>query len=1282
MSKFGNLIVAAVWASGLPVVAWAGTPQVVLPDQPTAIERSAAAELADGIKRLSGDEVAVVAESVRGTNTPAFFVGATRASRKVRGDSPWRTDGVYLKSVPEGLVLDGDPARGVFYAVDEYLERFCGVRWWTSQAAYYPHLDTLPTVGLAYDYAPPFAYRETYYLDGFDPKFKVRSKGNFTSLTRYLLAPMSFVPPALGGNHRLYFFKGRQSAYHSFFEILPPSKYFKDHPDWYSLVNGKRVPKQLCLANEEMKRAYIAETKRRLAEDATVDFIQVSQNDWNGACTCDRCRAMETEDGGASSGPYLRFANEVAAAIEPDFPHVRVDTFAYQFTRKAPTKTRPRSNVVVRLCDIECDFARPLDGGHAGTNDVNAAFVRDLESWRKVADGRLFIWDYLADFASYMMPHPNLYSIAPNIRLFAKNGAVGVFEQGDALCSCGSFVPLRHYVTSRLLWNPVADERKLIDEFLAGYYGKSAVPHLKKFLDLLDRGAKTKNMKIGCYHPGAPFWTVDEKLTAADLMDAAEAAAAKDGADFAARVRRERLSVDHYLLLNYDILHQAARAAKRAWRRPATHAQAVENWIRDVKAEGVRAVHETNDPAAQNRYFEQLRGPEAKRARTLARKTARLGEARVGFALAFKNNTRVAAEDMRTLHVVTNGTTVVATWKGHPACGDDFVVQAAFPCAANGGFSWGDFSYVGNTNGQHVTRIVFPEVYVPRGPDTALFVPKMAGAVLRPDWSRCTARQSLFKMGHFPSFRCMAALEDGKPGYYLDQRGEARRYATSLEIQNGPIADTLVLRSHYVPPFTDELSRAGALPFGGTCTPFVGGWWEATQLHRAWMKTQDWFQRAAKRDFSKFRDIDLWMWGRGGIEVSEPPVLWFMKETGLKVALDWYWWHNVPYDTCYPFFWPPRDGEAAFRASVARMKKAGAFVQVYTNGMLWDCDDARFQQGGLESAQFRADGKLYSVVYNPFTRQAQAHMCGEAPIFQEKMRALEKKLASTGLDGVYMDMISCAANGTCYNPRHRHAPGGGRAMTDGYRAYVQKVHEDNPGFLLSSEAPSEDYLDLFEAFIMLYSSWERNGLGTLPQVEPVPAVSVLYRGAAVLFGSFATPGGIPGWDPLWGPNPDKPEAEQQAAKCPDQFAVEFARGAVWGVQPMVHNFLMRDVANPRLKGEIEFMKTTAKFWHDHRDFLFDGEMLAPAKLACATQRTDFLNASSYKRPHQSWVITQPALPVVFHSGWRAKDGREVEILVNWSRTVQAYRLERNGRVFEGNLPARTWTVIPLGTQSR
>ena len=587
-----------------PKIAENGVAQavIVVPDAATAVERRAAAELADGLGRVTGATFAVCPESAKPACT-RLLVGATAASAARRNGRDWKFDEVLVAPVADGLVLDGHPERGPLYAVNAFLERHLGVRWWTSKEATYPRNASPELPEADYSHVPTFKYRESYYLDAFDPLFKVRSHVNYTSLARYEIEKNRRIPAELGGDYRLYFFEGRKSAYHSFFEVLPPKVHFERHPEWYSLVNGARKAKQLCLTNAEMKEAFIAEVLRRLREDPETNFIQVSQNDWSGACACAACRAVEDEEGGAHAGPMLRFVNDVAEAVEREFPKVRVDTFAYQYTRKAPAKTRPRRNVVVRLCDIECAFNRPL-----GELEENRAFLADLAEWKKIAPGQLFIWDYTVDFWSSMLPHPNIPVLGPNVRAFADAGAVGVFEQGDATCAAGEFAPLKCWLLAQLLWDAGRDDRALVDEFLAGYYGPSAAPLLKRYLGLL-HGVAAKGKPMTCFHKGVTDWIDAETMLAAkDLMDAAVAAAERDGGDFGARVRRERLTTDHALIVHWEAWRPWAERNGRTWPLAGSRREAARRWLAACDAFGVIAYRETFSREPFRKYRRELLG--------------------------------------------------------------------------------------------------------------------------------------------------------------------------------------------------------------------------------------------------------------------------------------------------------------------------------------------------------------------------------------------------------------------------------------------------------------------------------------------------------------------------------------------------------------------------------------------------------------------------------------------------------------------------------------------------
>lgn len=73
-----------------------------------------------------------------------------------------------------------------------------------------------------------------------------------------------------------------------------------------------------------------------------------------------------------------------------------------------------------------------------------------------------------------------------------------------------------------------------------------------------------------------------------------------------------------------------------------------------------------------------------------------MGDVRVGFSLAMGEgtnaNSTVAVADMESLAVKTNGSTIAATWRGHPRCGAGFSVSAKFKLLPDGGFEYDGLS--------------------------------------------------------------------------------------------------------------------------------------------------------------------------------------------------------------------------------------------------------------------------------------------------------------------------------------------------------------------------------------------------------------------------------------------------------------------------------------------------------------------------------------------------------------------------------------------------------------
>ncbi len=533
-------------------------------------EKHAAGELAVFLKQVSGAHFEVVGEAAPGRCRLLVGEQAARMADSAFSVEGLGQEGLVIRTVGNDLILAGGRPRGTLYAVYTFLEDAVGCRWWSSKVSTIPKKPTLRVGPLDIRFVPRLEYREPFWFDAFDGDFAVRNKSN-------------------GATARLDAKRGGKNIYegfvHTFFPLLPPEKYFKDHPDWYSEIDGRRKHEhaQLCLVNEAMRRELVKNLKERLRANPAATIASVSQNDWHGNCQCAKCAAIDREEG-SPAGSLLRFVNAVAEDIEKDFPNVAIDTLAYQYTRKPPKITRPRKNVIVRLCSIECSFSRPL------ADERNKAFRDDIVGWSKICD-RLYIWDYTTNFAHYILPHPNLRVLGPNVKFFADHGVRGIFEQG-AYHSYGSEMgELRGWVLAKLLWDPSLDGQKLIDEFLDSYYGPAA-DGIRAYLKVIHDAVDATGDKLGCFSPlEAKFLSLKTLCDGWTHLRAAETAAGDDAA-LRHRVQVAQLPVYYVFIVKWNELRKAAGETNIPWPMPDTIRATYDRFMEIANAEGVTRVAE------------------------------------------------------------------------------------------------------------------------------------------------------------------------------------------------------------------------------------------------------------------------------------------------------------------------------------------------------------------------------------------------------------------------------------------------------------------------------------------------------------------------------------------------------------------------------------------------------------------------------------------------------------------------------------------------------------------
>lgn len=531
---------------------------IVIPDAPTKVEEYSARELKEHLDKISGGDFKILKASEASDFPGAIYVGDSPKARQIIGGedpSKFKFDQIRIKTADGCLALIGHPKRGTLFAVESFLEDVLGVRWWTADESFIPDNPTISIKEQDISYAPVLMHRRLDYIPGW-------TQARFTARLR--AGDLVFDDKTLQRQTN----NGFAIGYHSFYPILPPEKYFKDHPEWYSLdKKGKRLSEngQLCLTNEEMTKEFTKNVLEKIRARPDSVFAHISQNDWYGYCECKKCSDFVAAHGGEQSAAILHFINKIAEEVEKEFPDIKIVTFAYQYGRHAPKGIKPRSNVWIELCSIECDFAHPLE------TDKDYGFTQDIIDWSKLTNN-LTIWNYVTNYSNLLYPFPNLNCIAPDIRFFIKHGAVGLFEQSDAYCNVGDFVRMRHWIMAHLMWNPSLDEKKLRREFLHNYYTPEIGPMIEEYLRLLNDRAFSVKYSQACWYGDVLTWLdIDTFIKASKLMEGAldkavemEAKNPEKYRGLAAKIRRDRTSFDWYVLMNYaNIMMLAERDGKK-----------------------------------------------------------------------------------------------------------------------------------------------------------------------------------------------------------------------------------------------------------------------------------------------------------------------------------------------------------------------------------------------------------------------------------------------------------------------------------------------------------------------------------------------------------------------------------------------------------------------------------------------------------------------------------------------------------------------------------------------
>lgn len=480
-------------------------------------EKESAEELKLHLDQITGADFTIVKEgdAVKGS---AIYLGDTAFARKHGIDSARLAPEEWvIRNFGRDLVIAGGKRHAVQLGVYDLLETRFGCRWYAWDTAVIPKNPALTLNGINIRKQPSFDSREVY--DDYHTSWGMKPE----RISR-MRAFRKRIGASGAEGHMKYWprYTTRYPSSHNFYYFLNPKKYFKDHPEYFSMnkegkrCHGTQGPTMqggnFCLTNPEV-RNIVAEKllktieldRKKLPKFQWPDIYPMSPQDRDhDLCLCPSCAALEKKE--RKMGLLLDFINDIARRVHAKYPDVMIKTLSYSSYVEPPVSIRPEKNVIIQWCNLygHNDCYRPI------THPVNAGQKAQFDRWAKTG-AKLAIWAYWNMGGQFFNPprvETMVDAIAPELRYYHKNGVVSFFTEMELTPSDNmqNFFPLQTYVGLKLLWDVSLDEKKLIAGFMKAYYGPAEKP-MTAFLDRLRKAVAAAPERMTSTNRGRTYCT-------------------------------------------------------------------------------------------------------------------------------------------------------------------------------------------------------------------------------------------------------------------------------------------------------------------------------------------------------------------------------------------------------------------------------------------------------------------------------------------------------------------------------------------------------------------------------------------------------------------------------------------------------------------------------------------------------------------------------------------------------------------------------------------------------
>jgi hypothetical protein len=538
---------------------------IILEKSPTASAQLGAFELQHHIRLISGATMPIVRGATPANTKVIIKIGGENEGLSGESSRIQFSDNKILLTGNDSPAFhsvnydeySGFPSiynsfKGSLYAVYDFLEDYCGVRFYyidESGTTFKPR-KTIAVVEKNRTFTPPLdAFRLICDDDQkiskfqFSPReralWQLRWRMNVTyGLTNHNQYSIYFVHWGKAKNANLakaflekkedLFAKGFKGKCHPVDPILRTN--FPEDAD---------IPPQLCYSNADTVKYYANEvityfnggnvvggwgnfSGANAVDKALLPrmqgspwFYPIQGGDTGGHCLCDDCKNRFPLDSGEDvSNNKFQFIADVAREAGKTHPQAGVSTLAYIQTLNYPDKVNLPDNVSVQLCLPIYSWWHPV------AYEKQASVYRE---WMEKEGRRrpITLWTYL--FSTYwdarhhfgkFKPFPGLYpwKTGEIFKTFTRDGVRGWFTEVEL-----QYNHLEAYLAARICYDPSRDPVQILEEYFTDYYG-DAGPQMKQFYQEIEQAywstencppdwLQNRQEVIGSKGRRHPYWT-------------------------------------------------------------------------------------------------------------------------------------------------------------------------------------------------------------------------------------------------------------------------------------------------------------------------------------------------------------------------------------------------------------------------------------------------------------------------------------------------------------------------------------------------------------------------------------------------------------------------------------------------------------------------------------------------------------------------------------------------------------------------------------------------------